>query len=177
MGFLIRFASTALPILFLAGIAIGCHGFDASAPEPAAASLRTNATQYTVRHDGFLHRATIGYVYANGTGAAVSANYCHSPSPPLLEKQVGGRWVAAYHAIVQLCLSIPPFVIPAGANYDATLQFLAATPGNHFGPELLVDEVPGTYRLRWVLRAGNNPDDVRAPLVEAISNSFELVEQ
>ena len=45
------------------------------------------------------------------------------------------------------------------------------------GPELMVESVTGIYRLRWVLRAGDDPGATNEPFVEAISNEFRLVER
>jgi hypothetical protein len=39
---------------------------------------------------------------------------------------------------------------------------------------LMVDSIDGTYRLRWSLVSGANPDDRKAPRIEAISNDFRF---
>jgi hypothetical protein len=116
-------------------------------------------------------------VYTNGTNAPVSTNYCQVPGPPALEKEVGGRWVAAYNPIRLACLSMPPFRLAPGEAYRGTLDVSVAQRGTNVMPQLEVDSIPGTYRLRWALRAGGDPDDSDAPSVEAISAPFELVEQ
>jgi hypothetical protein len=143
----------------------------------AGATLRTDSTKYTVRFVSPMYHAVIGYVYTNGTDAPVSENYCRTPRPPLLEKSVKGHWVVAYDQIEFACQSVPPFRIAAGATYRGTLEVTVARPGKNFAPELRVAEIAGTYRLRWVLRSGNNPDDPRAHAVEAISAPFEVVER
>lgn len=142
---------------------------------PPVASLTTDSTEYAVRLDRGLYRVAIGYAYVNRTGRPVSANYCREPNPPLLEKAVGDRWLLAYDPIELLCKSNTPFRIRAGATYHGTLRVAVAPRGGHVLPELAVDSVPGTYRLRWVLHAGDDPDDWRAALVETHSNRFRLV--
>jgi hypothetical protein len=123
---------------------------------------------------GGLYRATIGYVYTNHTGSTLSATYCNTPVPPALEKSVDGRWTLAYSPVILLCETIPPFRVARGASYRGTLYFAAAPHGRRMGPALYVDSLPGTYRLRWPLHAGEDPRARDAPLVEAISNEFSM---
>jgi hypothetical protein len=85
--------------------------------------------------------------------------------------------VVAYSPILQLCKSEPPFRVAAGATYWGVLALLVAPKGSSFGPALKVDSIAGTYRLRWALRAAADPDNRSAPLIEAISPSFRLVER
>ena len=165
-----------LLMLWAAALAAGCRtvtDFD----RQSGAFIATDSAAYAVHVEGGLYHAAIGYTYTNGTHAPVSADYCHVPGPPTLEKQVGDQWVVAYHAIVLLCQTVPPFRIPGGSMYRGTLGLAVAPGGANMGPPLLVDSIPGTYRLRWVLRAGNDPQDKAAPNVEAISNSFRLFER
>ena len=115
-------------------------------------------------------------MYTNRSGDAVSATHCHTPPPPTLEKRVGEEWVRAYSPVMLMCLTIPHFRIAAGATYRGTLHFAAAPRGRNMAPALEVESIPGTYRLRWGLRAGNDPEARDAPMVEAISNEFRLVE-
>jgi hypothetical protein len=155
---------------------LGCHPTPANVPE-VAVTLVTDSTEYHATFVGGLYRAAIGYVYTNHTSASVSASYCHTPTPPALEKSVGGQWVLAYSPVVLLCETIPPFQILGGASYRGTLHFAAAPPGRRMGPVLYVDSLPGVYRLRWALRAGADPKLEGAAVVEAISNQFSLAER
>jgi hypothetical protein len=148
------------------------------APEPRpSVDLVTDSAQYTVRLVNGLYRTTIGYTYTNRSARAVSATHCHAPPPPLLEKKVGEEWVRAYNPILLLCLTIPHFRIAAGATYRGALYVAAGPPGGNAGPALQVTSIPGTYRLRWALRAGDDPEARDAPIVEAISNEFQLIER
>jgi hypothetical protein len=142
-----------------------------------SATLATDSAQYTVRFVDGMYRATIGYVYTNRSGDAVSATHCHAPPPPVLEKKVGDEWVRAYSSVMLGCLSIPHFRIAAGATYRGTLHFAAAPPGRNMAPGLEVESIPGTYRLRWGLRAGSDPEARGAPTIEAISNEFRMVDR
>jgi hypothetical protein len=163
-----------LALLAMASAA-GCHTAGARGGQPTAA-LVTDSTRYTVGRANGFYRATIGYVYTNRSSTVVSTNYCQTPGPPLLEKNVEGHWVRAYNPIVLSCLAIPPFRIPAGASYRGALHFAAAQRGRNMVPMLEVDSVPGIYRLRWVLHTGPDPDASAAALVEAISNDFRFVQ-
>lgn len=163
-------------VLCLVGIVPGCRRPHPDA-DRAGASLRTDAAEYVVEYTGTLYRAAIGYTYVNRTRTAVSAHQCQTPSPPALEKAVNGHWVPAYAPEVFLCESIPPFRVPAGGTYRGTLALRVAHRDRHTSPELLVDSIPGTYRLRWVLRAGSDPADTTAAWIEVVSNSFRLVER
>jgi hypothetical protein len=150
----------------------------ATPPESQArVTLATDSSQYTVRLVDGMYRAAIGYVYNNRSGDAVSATHCRTPPPPVLEKKVGEQWVRAYSPIMLMCLSIPHFRIARGATYRGTLDFAAAPRGRNMAPTLEVESIPGIYRLRWALRAGEDPEARDAPVVEAISNEFRLIER
>jgi hypothetical protein len=143
----------------------------------ARTTLTTDSAQYTIRFVDGLYRATIGYVYTNRSGNAVSATHCHSAPPPLLEKKVGEGWVRAYNPVMLMCLTIPHFRIAAGATYRGALHVAAAPRGRNMAPALEVESIPGIYRLRWALRAGDDPEARDAPVVETISNEFRLIER
>ena len=156
----------------------GPRGSETQGPAPRrSVTLTTDSTQYTVRFDGRMYRARIGYTYVNRSGNAVSTNHCHTPPPPALEKRVGDQWVRAYDPVLLACLTLPPFQIPAGTTYRGVLDFAAAPPGRTMAPTLEVESVPGVYRLRWILRSGGNPDAPASTPVEAISNEFRFVER
>jgi hypothetical protein len=171
-------SGTMSRILLFAGIAavVACRPPMPSEQQPRA-TLATDAAEYTVRLDVGMYRTTIGYTYTNRSGDAVSAVHCQTPPPPVLEKKVGEAWVRAYSPVMLMCLSIPHFQIAAGATYRGRLDFAAAPRGRNMAPELEVESIPGTYRLRWPLRAGSDPEARDAPTVEAISNEFQLVER
>ena len=169
--------STKLGPLSALGLALAaaCRTLPGSGHQ-AGARLRADSAQYTVRFDGAHYRASIGYRYENHTAAPVSMTRCHAPRPPALEQEVApGRWVALYDPMLLSCLSIPHFTLPAGGTYRGVVDLFVAPRGARAAPRLAVDSVAGTYRLRWVLRAGPDPEDQRAGLVEAISPPFHLI--
>jgi hypothetical protein len=165
------------PVLYL-GLTTALRGQVASAPKNDLAqqfALQTDSAQYHVRYTDPWYSATIGYVFRNGGHTAVSSNYCRTPPPPILEKDMGGgHWVRAYDQIVLLCKTIPPFRVAAGRTYRGTLHVAVARPDAHMGPSLEVDSIPGTYRLRWKLIAGDDPDLGR-PVLEIVSSPFRLI--
>ena len=140
--------------------------------QPAEVTLVTDSAEYTVRFARGFYRATIGYVYTNQSGDAVSTDECPVPWPAL-EKKANGRWVRAYNPLRPHCRSIRPFRIPDGGTYRDSLDLAVAPRGRHATPTLEVDSINGIYRLRWTLRAGYNPGRRR---VVAISNEFRLNE-
>jgi hypothetical protein len=166
------------PILLTAIIATTstCRPEATLEPQPQV-NLTTDSSQYTVRLVDGMYRTTIGYVYTNRSSDAVSATHCHSPPPPLLEKKVGDEWVRAYNPVMLMCLSIPHFRIGPRTTYRGALHVAAAPPGRRIAPALEVESIPGTYRLRWRLCPGEDPEARCAPIVEAISNEFRLVER
>jgi len=86
----------------------------------SGATLVTDSAEYTVRFVKPFYRARIGFAYTNHTGDAVSANMCHGPTPPTLEKEVSpGGWVVAYSPFLQLCRSEPPFRVVAEQHIGA----------------------------------------------------------
>jgi hypothetical protein len=51
---------------------------------------------------------------------------------------------------------------------------MASAPGHNMMPELKVDSIDGTYRLRWIFSEGTEASrDARK--VEGISNEFRMV--
>jgi hypothetical protein len=149
-----------LTVLAMTSIA-GCRTGAARGRQPTV-TLVTDSTRYTIRQANGFYVATIGFV--------------QTPGPPLLEKNVDGRWVRAYDPVVLACLTIPPFRIPAGASYRGTLHFDVAQRGRNAFPTLEVDSIPGIYRLRWALHEGPDPDADNTTLAEAISNEFRFVQ-
>jgi acyl-CoA thioesterase I len=162
----------AFHLAVIVAAAVACN--PAVAGGQARVTLVTDSAQYTVRFVDDMYRATIGYAYTNRSGDAVSASYCRTPPPPVLEKNVAGNWVPAYHGVRLRCRSIPDFRIPAATTYRSAVHMAVAPRGRDRMPSLRVDSIPGTYRLRWALRAGSDPDV--GAIVEAISNEFRLVE-
>ena len=158
-------------------LAAGCHRGRHSVTGPGdSVTLRVDSTQFTVRSNGPLYEATIGFHFANHSGRTLSMNYCGSPPPPALEKQrVDGTWVHAYSGVILTCLILPPFRIPDGGSYDGVLKLAAGRPGTKFFPTFGPDSVPGIYRLRWELRAGPDPDNQSAPTISTVSWPFRLI--
>ena len=143
--------------------------------DSSGATLRADSAQFTVHTNGSFYQASIGFHFANHSGRALSMNYCNVPTPPLLEKQrADGSWMLAYEQVLQLCQTLPPFRIPDGGTYQDTLRFAAGRPQTAVFPKFEPDSVPGIYRLRWVLRAGVDPDNKAAPFVTIVSPSFTL---
>jgi len=137
----------------------------------------TDSVQYRIRVENRFYRGEIGYRFTNPTGATLSRTYCHNAPPPELEKNVGGRWVVAFHPARLLCENIPPFRIAPRATYRGTLDFRAAQPGLAIYPHLEVDSIDGIYRLHWFLVVGAEPRAAGAATLEAISNEFQLAER
>lgn len=147
-------------------------------PSSRGATLRADSSEYTVRLVGSLYRTDIGYTYTNHTGATVSKAICGGPTPPELEMEISpGRWMRAYSQVELMCETLPPFRIANDQSYRGVLHVAAAPHrvGGPLGSGWIVDTIQGTYRLRWELRAGADPDNRSAAHVDAISPSFRLV--
>lgn len=166
--------SRLIGLLFLVA---GCHhGRGTVAALENGVRLRADSAQYSVRVTGTTYLATIGFQFDNNSGRTLSKNYCHAPSPPTLEKQrANGEWVFAYSGVELMCLTLPPFRVADGGTYRGALLLAASLPGTNSFPQFGPDSVPGTYRLRWELRAGADPDDKSAPMIVAVSPPFKLV--
>lgn len=152
----------------------GCQRL-AVTPTQRAAYMKTDSAAFAVKSERFAYVATIGFTYVNHSGSPVSTTRCGKPGPQDLEKRVGSRWVQAYSPASLACLSTPNFVLANDDTYHSTLEFVAFEPGHGIGPALMVDSVDGTYRLRWSLVHGANPEDRSAPRIEAVSNEFRLI--
>ena len=148
------------------------------APEPSTGLLQTDAGRYdvTLGTDPASVEVDIPYTLRSPDDDATVYTGCSPPHPPELQKLVEGEWVRAYDQFQPLCLS-PPFVLPAGETHPDTLRFWAALPGQNVGPMLLVDEIPGTYRLVQAIYTGADDDGLGRnplPLEARVSNPFEL---
>jgi hypothetical protein len=141
---------------------------------PLTASLHTDSAEIGVsfRPPGYF--AKIGFVYVNTTSAPVSMSGCHGPPDPQLEKKVDGQWVPAYFPIYMMCLDYPDFRIESGATHRGIISFHAFEPGHNMAPELRVDSIDGTYRLRWDFAEGTDATE-GGRRVKAVSNEFRMV--
>lgn len=164
-------------LVWLTFVAAACHR-----QQPTVSVLNrgtmllADSTRYTVRLVGEMYSVRIGFRFTNRTGGTVSANYCGVPTPPRLEKQMSdGTWRVAYSPIVLLCETMPPFRIPQLGVYQSVLDVRAGRREAKVAPTFDVDSVPGTYRLRWRLAAGPDPNESGVGVVEAISPPFRLV--
>ena len=153
---------------------VGCETL-APSTRPLTASLRTDSTQIGAHRSGFAYIANIGFVYTNTTPKPVSKAGCGGPPFPELEKNVGGKWVAAYYRVYLACLTKPDFMIVSGATFRGVLQFMAFERGHNTAPELNVDSIDGLYRLRWDFREGTDATAPGTRSVESISNEFLMV--
>jgi hypothetical protein len=144
----------------------------------ADSALVVDSSRYTVSYAAPLYHAVIGYSYTNRTKRPVSLASCGHPTPPILEKELSaGNWVQAYDIFLLGCLTLPPLRIPPGVTYRDSLRVSVARRGAWVGWPLGVENMTGTYRLHWTLRAGTDPLNYAAAAVEAFSPRFELVER
>lgn len=156
-----------------------CHlGHPSAAALEGGIRLRADSAQYSLREDGPMYLATIGFQLENNSGRTLSQNYCDGPSPSSLEKQrPNGDWVWAWGGIELTCRRFPPFRIASGETYRGAFLATAPRPGANVFPTSGPEFVPGVYRLRWELRASADPDDGAAPIISAVSLPFRLVLQ
>jgi hypothetical protein len=142
--------------------------------EPSRVVLHADSAEVPVHFNQHTYFAKIGFMFVNDTRQPLSRAGCGGPGWPALEKNVDGRWVAAYYPISLLCRSIPDFSVPPGRTYRNVLEFMATEPGQRLMPNLLVKSIDGIYRLRWSFAVGRK-DEQDAKRVEAISNEFRMV--
>jgi hypothetical protein len=139
------------------------------------APIRTDSVQIGVRHRGFTYRADIGFVFTNTTPNPVStSSWC--PPFQILEKKVLDHWVAATN--FKNCLASGTtyaLTIESGKSYRDDLQFWASDRGHSGWPELMLDSIEGTFRLRWDFVEGKDVYAKGARKVEGISNEFQMV--
>jgi hypothetical protein len=179
-----RHLFTAGALLLLLTTACARTG-EVTGPDPASgwditaagSPLRTDSSVYHVRATERTYEVTIGVVFTNPTNRPVYIPTCHTPVPPVLQKQVG-EWVTAYNPPMALCLG-PPVVIRPRQSYDYTYRIAASRTGA-FIPEWEASEVPGTYRLQWHMLRTWEPNGPRPglgeplPLELSTSAPFEL---
>jgi hypothetical protein len=176
-------ARPALTLCCAAVVAASCLSKDkgekgkSAPPPPPPPILLTDTNEYAVQLQDGLHRTTIRYAYTNTQPRAVSSTQCQEPPPPVLEKATVTGWIVAYQPVLLMCETIPPFRISPGATHRGTLHVAFSAPSRNMDPSLLVDSIPGIYRLRWVLRGGPDPRDTTVAMVEAASGTFRFVER
>jgi hypothetical protein len=179
-----------IPILLATATAAACAGGSPTGPpsedgvpsppaELPAPALSTDADRYVLERTTIGWEAAIPFTYENRTRGPVFVVSCLHPTPPILEKWVGGRWVTAWSPTVPACLG-PVLRVEAGERYSDGLRVFAGYPENNWHPKFDVAEPEGTYRLVWdVLSSydpGRYPFGDPLPLHLRVSNSFELVE-
>jgi len=163
-------------VLAIALVVVGCHGRRSGVVPDTGTMLVADSSQYTVRLEGYMYRASIRFHFTNRTGKTLSQAFCNSPIPPELEKQrADGSWTAAYGRVLLTCLTWPPLRIPDGGTYEGRADLSAAQPGHNVHPMFTLDTVPGIYRLRWDLRVGSDPDNRDAPVFQPVSPPFRLI--
>jgi len=165
----IRFKLVAFGI----GLLFGCQTFNGSRA-PLHASLVTDSTEVTAYHRGSGYVATIGFTFTNNTGRTISRAGCGGPGWPGLEKKVNTRWISAYHPVVLACRTYPDFSWQPGAQIRDALRFVAYERGHNTYPQINVDSIDGTYRLRWSFTEGREAGAKGARNIEAISNEFYM---
>jgi len=142
------------------------------------APIRTDKQEYSiVRTSDSTVRFKIKTIYTNRSQYTVYLPGCPNPSPPVLEKKVGDKWVVAYQQLESLCYRDPLPVKP-GETYPHTLDISIFSTGSKMGPQLNpgIKEIAGTYRIVRRIQHDNRASSPLLPLDERISNEFELKE-
>ena len=164
----------AARVLVFAALLVGCRRSGDADAGRAGVVLAAGSADHTIHLRGPLHTADIDFQLTNHTGSTLSANSCGAPIPPELQKRrADGSWVFAYNPLVLGCRTEPALRVADGGSYHGTLTLVAGRDSN-ISPTLLADSVPGTYRLKWRLRVGPNPDDETAPIFEPVSPPFRF---
>jgi hypothetical protein len=147
-------------------------------PATAGPALQTEHDVYKAGDARDILALDIGLHYTNRTARPRYLTGCWGPEPPVMEKLVEGRWVAAYGPVSFACRG-PDITIEPGATCDYEYKVRAARKGQ-WVPSLRVDEVPGTYRIRWrifdTLERLDHPPWLGhlVPEQESISNTFRI---
>ena len=143
--------------------------------DPLQASLVTDSAEIAVSLRGNAYIASIGFTFTNTTGRTISRAGCGGPGWPYVEKNVNGRWVAAYYPMVLLCRTSPDFYWKAGAQIRDQVPFMAFVPGHNTMPELRVDSIEGVYRLHWGFVEGKDAGATNARQIDVVSNQFRMI--
>jgi hypothetical protein len=142
------------------------------------APIRTDKQEYSVvRTSNSTVRFTIKTIYTNRSQDTVYLPGCPYPSPPVLEKKVGDKWVVLYEQFEPMCRRDPLPVKP-GETYPHTLDISIFPTGSNMGPQLNpgIKEIAGTYRIVRRIQRDYRASSPLLPLDERISNEFELKE-
>lgn len=150
----------------------------AEQPKADAPPLQTERSVYSAGVGTRSAGVTIRFRFTNRTGQTVYAAGCRGVDPPVLEKQLDGRWVSVHAPFVDLC---EPTVRPIRPDevYRSSLRVRPGQPGSRVAPTVPPLGIPGTYRLVWNVygrwRAGHAPSrEDLLPLEQRISNPFGI---
>ena len=135
-------------------------------------SFVTDSSHVTVYDRGNAYVGNIAYTLTNTTNQPISRSGCGGPGYPDLEKKVSNRWVVAYDNISLACRTHPDFSWDPGSQIRDVLRFTAFKPGHNTYPQIRVDSIDGTYRLRWSFTEGRQEGAKGARSIEAVSNEF-----
>ncbi len=140
--------------------------------------IQTDATVYSLREDWVGLATEIALRWENQAADTLYIVNCNGALAPVLEKKVVGGWEVFWSPILQLCLSSPIVIEPAGVLVD-TVHVWGALPGHNAGPEFKSDDVEGTYRIVMHNAVFNYDSDRQGfgdpvPLEYRVSNHFVL---
>jgi hypothetical protein len=142
----------------------------------SAALFQTDSLGYTMRTDNGV-TGDIGVSLTNRTTGPLYIVNCSGSTALALEKRVDGRWLSAWSAVSQLCLS-PPIIVPVGGTYRTRVYIHGAPPETGTRPQWLGGDVAGEYRLVWqqVLSSYDDraPFGEQLPLEARVSNRFTM---
>ena len=115
---------------------------------PVLHPIQTDATRY-VSHEGpYGPEITIHATFTAPKDRTVYVLHCNGAISTAMQRLVGNKWVNAWSAETNSCLS-PPIVLAPGAQHKDTMTFRRVTDIVIYAPNNRDVIQPGTYRLVW----------------------------
>jgi hypothetical protein len=95
-------------LVSLLALGLGCVAHKTDIRPLPDGALRADSMHYSVRVNGPVYEATMGFAFHNTSGRVLSKSQCRTPSPPALQKQLAdGSWIHAYSPVELM----PPFTL------------------------------------------------------------------
>jgi hypothetical protein len=171
--------STRRQVVALSLLLISCTTPEVRTPDEARPPIVTDKTRYRFEHDVYGPETTIISTFHAPRDRKVYVLHCNQAISTGLQRLVDGKWVNAWGAERDACLSSPIVLAPGEAESEPiTLRPGAGAPLYPPGERERLLE-PGTYRVVWYGVLLSIEDNLRTlgeelPLEQRVSAPFVI---
>ena len=133
--------------------------------------MRTDTSEVRVGRGSQSYFGRIGFLLVNSTGGPISSGMCL----PNVEKKVKVKGKDAWQAVSWgVVLGCEWAGFQSGETYREMLPFWITSSERYMSPDHWINEIDGTYHLRWTFVEGMDPARKRARQIQIVSNEFHM---